>query len=106
MTEEQRQMDSARSYAGVYKRRGKLVPLTECEWCGEGGDLHMHHPDYRRPLLVHWLHPECHRAVHEAGVVLDLTSALAGEQAATTQAPRMTRSQKVAERRAVEEGHA
>lgn len=102
MNEQQRREDIARSYANVYKRRGKLVPLTECEWCGQGGELNMHHPDYDRPLLVHWLHPECHQEVHAAGVALDLTRAEEGERRASTRAPRRTRSQILADRRAEE----
>ena len=101
-TDQQRREDIARSYASVYKRRGKLVPLTECEWCGEGGELNMHHPDYDRPLFVHWLHPECHREVHETEAVLDPARALAAERAASTRAPRRTRSQILADRRAKE----
>lgn len=58
----ERERDIARSYAGVYRRRGKLVPKP-CEVCGET-DVQMHHDDYRRPLDVRWLCAKHHRAHH------------------------------------------
>lgn len=64
MTPEQRFKDNARSYAGVYKRRGKLKPQC-CEKCGEGV-VQMHHEDYTQPLNVRWLCAPCHRAHHWA----------------------------------------
>lgn len=63
-TEEGRRKKRARAIAGVYKKRGKLVPQP-CEVCG-GDHTEMHHPDYHQPLLVVWLcrrhHSELHRA--------------------------------------------
>lgn len=56
----QRQKDIARSYAGVYKRRGKLVPQP-C-WCGAPAE--MHHGDYTHPIDVKWLCREHHLALH------------------------------------------
>lgn len=61
MTEEQRRKDTARSYAGVYKRRGKLIEQP-CEVCG--GKAEMHHEDYDRPLDVRWLCRKHHMAEH------------------------------------------
>lgn len=61
-TGEQRVRDIARSYAGVYKRRGKLTP-EPCEACGFS-DVQMHHDDYARPLAVRWLCRECHQRLH------------------------------------------
>src|SRR6266516_5806487 len=48
---------NVRSYANVYKRRGKLTP-EPCKECGKKAQ--MHHPDYSRPIAVEWLCRECH----------------------------------------------
>lgn len=82
LSDAQKRIDNARSYANVYKQRGKLVPPEECEWCHRPGDLHMHHPDYDRPLYVVWLHKECHAEVHATGAQIDTTRALFAELAA------------------------
>ena len=63
MTEEERFRDRARSYAGVYKRRGHLIQ-EPCRVCGSE-DSQMHHPDYHQPLYVIWLCAWCHRKLHE-----------------------------------------
>ena len=60
---DQRMKDTSRSYAGVYKRRGKLVP-SPCEKCGGTEKIEMHHPDYANPLEVHWLCRPCHLNFH------------------------------------------
>lgn len=54
--------DIVRSYAHVYKTRGKLVPQP-CAVCGET-KVEMHHPDYSQPLLVVWLCRKHHVAWH------------------------------------------
>lgn len=54
---------NARSYANVYKRRGKLIPKP-CEVCGEA-EVQMHHEDYTKPLDVRWL-CKIHHAEHHA----------------------------------------
>jgi len=59
---EQRGKDSARSMAGIYKRRGRLVPQP-CARCG-APDAEMHHPDYGKPLEVEWLCRSCHLTLH------------------------------------------
>jgi hypothetical protein len=59
LTAEQRRRDIARSYAGVYKRRGKLVPQP-CVQCGAPAE--MHHIDYNKPLLVTWI---CRKHHHD-----------------------------------------
>ena len=61
LTGEARLRDIARSYAGVYKRRGKLIPQP-CR-CGSL-DVQMHHRDYNKPLEVEWLCKSCHVASH------------------------------------------
>lgn len=62
LTEEQRVKDRARSYAGVYLRRGKLKK-EPCEAC-ESPKSQMHHEDYSKPLNVIWLCRRCHLALH------------------------------------------
>lgn len=62
MTPGQKKKDTARSYAGVYKRRGKLQRLP-CECCGDP-DSQMHHEDYDKPLDVVWLCRPCHLQLH------------------------------------------
>jgi hypothetical protein len=62
MNAEQRMKDTARSYAGVYKRYGKLVPQP-CAVCGSP-DVEMHHPDYAKPIEVNWFCRPCHLAFH------------------------------------------
>lgn len=54
--------DSARSYAGEYKKRGKLVqqPCIVCD----APDVEMHHPDHEQPLLIAWLCRRCHLDWH------------------------------------------
>lgn len=61
MNAEERRKDNVRSYAGVYKRRGKLIPQP-CR-CGST-KVEMHHPDYSKPLMVEWLCRPCHREIH------------------------------------------
>ena len=62
MSEEARRKDICRSYAGVYKRRGKLIkqPYQACD--DEASE--MHHEDYNKPLDVQWLCRECHLGLH------------------------------------------
>ncbi len=62
LSAEERVRDISRSYAGVYKRRGKIIPRS-CETCGSP-DAEMHHPDYGLPLAVVWLCRTCHEALH------------------------------------------
>lgn len=64
LTAEQRRRDNARSYAGVYLRRGKLSK-EPCMKCGSMFSQ-MHHPDYDKPLFVQWLCRKCHMDEHAA----------------------------------------
>ena len=61
LTPDQKVKDAARSYAGVYKRRGKLTPQT-CEECDAPAE--MHHDDYGKPLKVRWLCRTHHLDLH------------------------------------------
>lgn len=54
---------TARSYANVYQRRGKLKPQP-CEVCGATEQIEKHHPDHRFPLHVWWLCRTHHRLLH------------------------------------------
>lgn len=82
LTAEQKKKDNARSYAGVYKKRGKLVKVP-CESCGSPRSQ-MHHEDYDRPLDVIWLCRPCHMRLHAAEkyVVVQPPAAPAEEEAA------------------------
>src|SRR3974390_1123490 len=58
-----RKKANTRSYANVYKRRGKLIKKP-CERCGKVTSQ-MHHPDYTKPLEVKWLCRGCHLELHK-----------------------------------------
>lgn len=58
----QRMRDNSRSYAGVFKRRGK-IEQGPCILCGNP-DSEMHHPDHEIPLNVVWLCRDCHLQWH------------------------------------------
>lgn len=61
LTPEQKKKDNCRSYANVYKKRGKLIPQP-CE-CGST-NVEMHHVDYDKPLQVVWMCRKCHLEHH------------------------------------------
>lgn len=63
LTPEQKKKDIARSYAGVYKKRGKLAKIP-CEKCGSPRSQ-MHHHDYDKPLEVEWLCRPCHMTLNK-----------------------------------------
>lgn len=64
MSDEQRLKDTARSYANVYLRRGK-IQRGNCRDCG-GEHAEMHHEDYSMPLKVIWLCRPCHMLLHKS----------------------------------------
>lgn len=41
-------------------KAGRLVKSKTCTWCGAGGPIEGHHPDYARPFMVVWLCRRCH----------------------------------------------
>lgn len=59
---EQRARASARSYANVYQRRGKLLP-EPCSVC-HAEKAQKHHDDYSKPLQVVWMCRACHLKHH------------------------------------------
>jgi len=63
LTPEQRVKSNARSYAGSYKRRGKIIPQP-CSVHGCNSPAQMHHDDYSRPLDVEWMCRPHHLAHH------------------------------------------
>lgn len=62
LSPEQKKKDCARSYVGVYVRRGKITK-EPCVKCGNE-DSQAHHEDYNKPLDVIWLCRECHMELH------------------------------------------
>ena len=63
LTEKQKIKDRARSYAGVYLRKG-MIKKDNCVECGSSKSQ-MHHPDYTKPLDIIWLCRQCHMALHK-----------------------------------------
>jgi len=52
--------DKARSIVRKAIKNGTLIPLTECEICGDFEDIEAHHPDHNRPLLLLYVCKKCH----------------------------------------------
>jgi len=42
----------------------KIIKPKKCEYCFEEKELHAHHIDYDRPLIVFWLCAKCHKEIH------------------------------------------
>ena len=61
LSAEAKKKANARSYAHVYRDRGK-IRRSPCEVCGKGAE--MHHDDYDKPTEVHWLCREHHLEQH------------------------------------------
>lgn len=46
-------------------RDGRIEKIKECQKCGiHTENIHGHHDDYAKPLIVRWLCPACHKAWH------------------------------------------
>src|ERR1039458_5108008 len=73
---EHKHKGNCRSYAHVYRNRGKLKKQP-CIFC-RSNKSQMHHPDYSRPLLVLWLCDYCHTELHEWDEKLSLATGLRG----------------------------
>jgi len=54
LPEEARKKATARSYAHVYVKRGK-IERKPCKICGTNERLEMHHEDHSKPTEVIWL---------------------------------------------------
>lgn len=59
---EARKKATARAYAKVYQKRGKLK-RQPCLFCGARA-VEKHHMDYDKPLQVLWLCRPCHLDLH------------------------------------------
>lgn len=53
----------AQTAVGNALRDGKLRRLP-CAMCGTTTNVHAHHSDYTKPLMVRWLCAKCHRRLH------------------------------------------
>ena len=62
LPDEEKRKSTARSYAHVYRDRGKISRQC-CAFCGEGRS-EMHHEDYSAPLDVQWICRKCHLDLH------------------------------------------
>lgn len=63
LTELQKKKDIARSYAGVYLRKG-YIKKEPCSICGNEKS-EMHHEDYDRPIDITWLCRKHHLELHK-----------------------------------------
>jgi hypothetical protein len=60
--------DHARSLVRRAIKTGKLIPLEECEFCGNIDSIDGHHPDHSNPFLLLYLCKNCH---HQADTDID-----------------------------------
>lgn len=65
--ESNREKRRAHEVANNAVRDGSLSPKTQCEKCGEFGELEKHHPDHLKPLDVQWLCLRCHAETRRLG---------------------------------------
>lgn len=45
-------------------KSGKIIKPEQCSECEETKDIHGHHDDYSKPLVVRWLCRKCHDRHH------------------------------------------
>lgn len=64
LTGDARLKDIVRHIAGVYQRRGILIPKP-CEVFGCTNKSEKHHDDYNKPLEVRWICRKHHLAFHK-----------------------------------------
>lgn len=56
---------AAQKRVGNYIRDGKINKSQTCQDCTvTTSDIHAHHEDYRKPLEIVWLCPQCHAKRH------------------------------------------
>ena len=63
------QYSSTKNKAKIYgqaRQKQNLIKKSFCESCGDLDKLHMHHPDYSKPLEVITLCVGCHEKQHHA----------------------------------------
>jgi hypothetical protein len=65
-----KQQKKARSLTATAHRKGQLVSPKQCEDCGERTYVLAHHPDYSKPLLIHWVCRACHGKRHKGDIPL------------------------------------
>ena len=51
---------NAKHMARLATKRGILQRPLFCQICGNPGRLERHHPDYKKPLYIIWVHRKCH----------------------------------------------
>lgn len=57
---------AAHIMVGNAVRDGRIIKKHTCEHCGlKTENIHGHHDDYAKPLVVRWLCPPCHKEWHE-----------------------------------------
>src|ERR1043165_628420 len=54
-----------KAHSKAYRNRD-VIMKSACERCGSIDNLHMHHPDYTKPLLVVTLCNPCHEVAHHS----------------------------------------
>lgn len=60
--------DAARKECRAAVADGRLIKKP-CRICGTVDPIHAHHGDYRKPLEVTWLCPDCHDEMHQNELV-------------------------------------
>lgn len=65
----ERHPQRVKAQAEAGRNRKKLL-REACESCGSTGRLHMHHPDYSKPLEVLTVCMPCHELIHHQGKTL------------------------------------
>lgn len=51
-------------------KKGILIP-SPCETCGSEQNIHAHHDDYDKPLVVRWMCQRCHHEWHKQNVAIN-----------------------------------
>jgi hypothetical protein len=59
-----KEMRGVRNTMNYALRTGKITRPDHCSKCGSSTEIHAHHTDYTKPLLVTWFCSACHKAAH------------------------------------------